>query len=275
MDRDQPGPAAGTAAGDRSRDPGSGAWRILAQFPTYAGATDGFTPVGFAPDGTLYVRAHAGNQRLHHRWEVYSQRNKKHTVATTAIARHHLTAGDRVAVFDLGHLIGPVPAGSGPRQLRVLTAALSRAGRDGGAHRPVRRLRTVRPGTPVIGNGHTVSPQLSRQIGEALGLLYANGYPQGAQDAENLAIIIYNESGGDVGVVNTYDRNAAAGMPSFGLMQTIGPTFDAFALPTRTERNDPVAQIMAGARYAQATYGGLAGVPGVKSLRGGGPYRPY
>jgi transposase len=33
------------------------------------------------------VRAHAGNQRLHHRWEVYTQRKKKHTVATTAIAR--------------------------------------------------------------------------------------------------------------------------------------------------------------------------------------------
>lgn len=33
------------------------------------------------------VRAHAGNQRLHHRWDVLSQRKKKHTVATTAIAR--------------------------------------------------------------------------------------------------------------------------------------------------------------------------------------------
>lgn len=33
------------------------------------------------------VRAHEGNQRLHHRWEVFSQRKKKHTVATTAIAR--------------------------------------------------------------------------------------------------------------------------------------------------------------------------------------------
>ena len=33
------------------------------------------------------VRAHAGNQRLHHRWAAYSQRKKKHTVATTAIAR--------------------------------------------------------------------------------------------------------------------------------------------------------------------------------------------
>ncbi|HET7356525.1 MAG TPA: IS110 family transposase [Nocardioidaceae bacterium] len=33
------------------------------------------------------VRAHAGNQRLHQRWVSYSARKKKHTVATTAIAR--------------------------------------------------------------------------------------------------------------------------------------------------------------------------------------------
>jgi transposase len=33
------------------------------------------------------VRAHAGNQRLYHRWTVFSQHKKKHTVATTAIAR--------------------------------------------------------------------------------------------------------------------------------------------------------------------------------------------
>ena len=33
------------------------------------------------------VRAHEGNQRLHRRWMTFSQRKKKHTVATTAIAR--------------------------------------------------------------------------------------------------------------------------------------------------------------------------------------------
>jgi transposase len=33
------------------------------------------------------TRAHVGNQRLHQRWVTYSQRKKKHTVATTAIAR--------------------------------------------------------------------------------------------------------------------------------------------------------------------------------------------
>lgn len=39
-----------------------------------------------APE-TARVRGHAGNQRLHRRWECYSARKKKHTVATTAIAR--------------------------------------------------------------------------------------------------------------------------------------------------------------------------------------------
>lgn len=33
------------------------------------------------------VRGHAGNQRLHRRWDSYTARKKKHTVATTAIAR--------------------------------------------------------------------------------------------------------------------------------------------------------------------------------------------
>jgi transposase len=33
------------------------------------------------------ARAHLGNQRLHQRWVTYSARKKKHTVATTAVAR--------------------------------------------------------------------------------------------------------------------------------------------------------------------------------------------
>jgi len=33
------------------------------------------------------TRGHAGNQRLHRRWTTLAARKKKHTVATTAIAR--------------------------------------------------------------------------------------------------------------------------------------------------------------------------------------------
>jgi transposase len=37
--------------------------------------------------GAARARGHLGNQRLHRRWKTYTARNKKHTVATTAIAR--------------------------------------------------------------------------------------------------------------------------------------------------------------------------------------------
>ena len=36
---------------------------------------------------TARARAHEGNQRLHHRWTQLAARNKKHTIANTAIAR--------------------------------------------------------------------------------------------------------------------------------------------------------------------------------------------
>lgn len=91
--------------------------------------------------------------------------------ATAAIARHYLIAGDRVAVFDLGSLIGPVRAGTGPRQLRVLTEVLSRARRADGQLRPARTLRTVRPGTLVV----MCSPLLSDLAIEQIGLLRVQG----------------------------------------------------------------------------------------------------
>ncbi|MCH8613853.1 transglycosylase SLT domain-containing protein [Arsenicicoccus dermatophilus] len=138
-----------------------------------------------------------------------------------------------------------------------------------------RAVPTIKVGTPVVGNGWSVTPKVSAWIGEALDELYRSGHPRGPHDAEDLAIVIFNESGGDPGSVNTWDTNAAAGIPSFGLMQTIGPTFEAHALPTRRDPKDPVAQICAGARYGTARYGSLSDIPGVKSLRSGGPYRPY
>jgi dipeptidyl aminopeptidase/acylaminoacyl peptidase len=41
-------------------DPATSAWRVLASFPTFGGSANAFTPVGFGPDGTLYVRAYNG-----------------------------------------------------------------------------------------------------------------------------------------------------------------------------------------------------------------------
>lgn len=91
--------------------------------------------------------------------------------ATTAVARHYLSVGDRVGIVDIGHLIGPVPPGSGPRQLRVLTDALSRAARDEGRARPIPRLPSVRTGTLTV----VCSPLLRSEVIDRIGELVAHG----------------------------------------------------------------------------------------------------
>ena len=65
-------------------------WRVSARTSAWSPAS---TP---APSGTTNLNTTSARsykpvgirpQRLHHRWTIYSQRKKKHTVATTTIAR--------------------------------------------------------------------------------------------------------------------------------------------------------------------------------------------
>jgi tape measure domain-containing protein len=66
------------------------------------------------------------------------------------------------------------------------------------------------------------------------------------------------ESGGNPRAINLWDSNAARGTPSIGLMQTIGPTFAAYAGPFRSRGiYDPLANIYAGINYAINRYGSL------------------
>lgn len=112
-------------------------------------------------------------------------------------------------------------------------------------------------------------------IASALEVLYANGVAPAQTDAADLREIIMRESSGNPAAVNKTDSNWAAGHPSFGLMQTIPSTFDAHALGGYTDKNDPVAQIIAGARYAISRYGSIHEVPGLVALRSGQPYVGY
>ena len=67
--------------------------------------------------------------------------------------------------------------------------------------------------------------------------------------------MIMHESGGNPNAKNGWDSNAAAGTPSIGLMQTIQPTFDAYAMKGYGNIYDPIANIIAGLRYALSRYG--------------------
>jgi len=91
-----------------------------------------------------------------------------------------------------------------------------------------------------------------------------------------LATIAMNESGGNPNAVNNWDVNAKNGDPSRGIMQTIGATFAAYALPGHnTNIFDPVSNIAAAVEYIVSRYGTVFNVPGIRSLAAGGSYQGY
>lgn len=88
--------------------------------------------------------------------------------------------------------------------------------------------------------------------------------------------MIRYESSGRPDAINLWDINAQRGTPSKGLMQVIQPTFDRWRAPELSaDLFDPPANIYAGLNYALNRYGSISNIPGLVSLRNGGPYKGY
>ncbi|MFI5687749.1 transglycosylase SLT domain-containing protein [Streptomyces sp. NPDC051636] len=74
---------------------------------------------------------------------------------------------------------------------------------------------------------------------------------------------VIRESSGNPLAINLWDSNAAAGIPSKGLLQVIDPTFRAYHVAgTSFNIYDPVANITAACNYAAARYGSIDNVFG-------------
>lgn len=91
----------------------------------------------------------------------------------------------------------------------------------------------------------------------------------------DLAVIAMHESGGNPLAVNRTDSNALAGHPSEGLMQTIGSTFLAHAVPGHGDIFNPVDNAAASIGYIRGRYGSVFNVPGIVGLAHGGRYVGY
>ncbi|WP_280411857.1 transglycosylase SLT domain-containing protein [Nocardia asiatica] len=144
--------------------------------------------------------------------------------------------------------------------------------------RPSRPRRATHPGVrgPSGGPPRTrPSGQQGQWINEALQVLRQHGYDTRQIDPADIAAIIQHESGGNPNAINLWDSNAAAGIPSKGLMQTIDPTFNAYSVPGHRDIWNPVDNIVAGVRYAIERYGSVSNVPGIVQMRGGGSYVGY
>lgn len=95
-------------------------------------------------------------------------------------------------------------------------------------------------------------------IHHALDILNAHGIPA---SYNGIYRNIMRESTGNPQAINLYDSNAAAGIPSKGLLQVINPTFNAYHVAgTSFDIWDPVANITAACNYAAARYGSIDNV---------------
>ncbi|MED3779405.1 tape measure protein [Heyndrickxia sporothermodurans] len=114
------------------------------------------------------------------------------------------------------------------------------------------------------------SADVKKWVAQAIGIA---GVP--ASWAGPLQTIAMKESGGNPRAVNNWDSNAKRGTPSQGLMQTIGPTFNAYKFPGHNNIFNPVDNILAAIGYIKSRYGNVFNVPGIKAMAAGGAYRGY
>ena len=105
--------------------------------------------------------------------------------------------------------------------------------------------------------------------------LEQHGVSRGRLSTNAAYIVVKHESGANPHAYNGWDSNAAAGHPSEGIAQVIGPTFHAYALPGHHNIWNPVDNMIAAFRYAISRYGSMNNIPGVVNVRQGGSYVGY
>ncbi|MEV0323651.1 LysM peptidoglycan-binding domain-containing protein [Streptomyces sp. NPDC050658] len=176
----------------------------------------------------------------------------------TKIAREHSRHGSWKKLYQDNRSV----LGDDPRLIRpgvkLALGAEEGAGSRGSSERADRseRKSTAQPAAAK----KAYADNLDGWIRESLDIMARHGIPG---SYEGIHRNIMRESSGNPLAINNWDSNAAAGTPSKGLLQVIGPTFDAYHLPgTSTDSFDPVANITAACNYAADRYGSIDNVNG-------------
>lgn len=85
--------------------------------------------------------------------------------------------------------------------------------------------------------------------------LKANGIDPTGYRVTKILATIQRESGGNPRAINLWDSNAKAGIPSKGLMQTIGPTFNAYKFAGHGNIYNGYDDLLAAINYIKHRYG--------------------
>ncbi|AOB20548.1 NlpC/P60 family protein [Lactiplantibacillus plantarum] len=129
----------------------------------------------------------------------------------------------------------------------------------------------------MFGDGGSSNPGgsgVQRWKPDVIKALKKNGFEATASQVSAWMKVIARESNGDPTVVNNWDSNAAKGMPSMGLVQTIRPTFEAYKFPGHNNILNGYDDLLAGIHYMKAKYGSgpsaFARVSGPEGYENGG-----
>ena len=104
---------------------------------------------------------------------------------------------------------------------------------------------------------------LNGWIAQARAILAANG--DNVPSAGAIKARAMTESSGNPLAENHWDANQALYGGTYGLLQTIKPTFAEYALPGHTNILNPVDSIIAGVRYADDRYGSFTTIAYTKA----------
>ena len=164
---------------------------------------------------------------------------------------HAVSGGWQQLYQDNREVIGADPAVIHPGMKLTIGAK---------AAAPAETKPAASPSTPAPAGTVTYTNDLDGWIKESLAVMAQHGIP-GSYDGIHRNIM--RESSGNPLAINNWDSNAAAGIPSKGLLQVIDPTFEAYHVPgTSSDSYDPVANITAACNYAADRYGSIDNVFG-------------
>lgn len=170
---------------------------------------------------------------------------------------YSVVSGDTLSKIAAAHSIG-----GGWQKLYEANKGI--VGADPSTIRPGLKLNLTPAAAPAAGTATKAATgyanNLDGWIRESLAVMAQHGIPG---SYEGIHRNVMRESSGNPLAINNWDSNAAAGIPSKGLLQVIDPTFRAYHVPgTSQDSYDPVANITAACNYAAARYGSIDNVNG-------------
>lgn len=105
------------------------------------------------------------------------------------------------------------------------------------------------------GEDHPQGTGVARWRDTVVKALEANGIEPNNFRVSKILATIQRESNGDPNAQNNWDSNARAGHPSIGLMQTIGPTFNAYKHKGHDNIRNGYDNLLAAINYIKHRYG--------------------